>query len=40
MSNDCHNHETHMGIGLVNRVIDPKWVLYAKRTKPRDSQAE
>lgn len=28
MSNDCQNHETQMGIVLVNRAIDLKWVLY------------
>jgi hypothetical protein len=27
MGNACQNHETQMEIRLVNRAIDPKWVL-------------
>jgi hypothetical protein len=27
MNNDCQNHETHMGVELINWGIDLKWVL-------------
>jgi hypothetical protein len=27
MNNDCQNHETHMGVELINWGIDVKWVL-------------